>query len=145
MKVATIEDLKRFIQPARWFFEKTKIAGVFKPDVFIKHWESLLELKYGTVFFSERDGRVSEAIGIVVGDSMFDGEPIASIAFWFVQEERTDLGVALMFNRLLQTLQSWKIKRINVSALYSFHFAETSVFLEKAGFVAKEAYFQREI
>ena len=145
MKQATIEDLQRFIEPAKWFHQQTKIAGEFHKNYFLFYWEEAMRQGSGLVFYTERDGKVVEAIGVRIGLAMFDGAAVATVAFWFTEDDRNGLGLGLMFNRLLAEMIDRRIKRISLSALYSYRFEQVSVFLERAGFTAKEVFFQREV
>lgn len=145
MKEGTIDDIVLFLKPARWFHEQTKIAGTFNEECFCNAWRHLFNAGVGRLFHMEQDGEVTEAIGLVVSPSMFDGEMVATFCFWFVKDGDRGLGIGLMFNRVLGILNAMEIKRINVNALYGFHFEQTVTFLERAGFVAKEVFFQREI
>ena len=145
MKIATIEDLERFIEPAKWFFEQTKLSGSFKPECFLNYWRNLISAGIGQVFYVERDGEVVEAIGFIHALGKSDGEHVASVDFWFVKHDDSGLGIALMFNRFLAALEEMEIKRLTINALYSFRFAQVSMFLERAGFVAREVVYQREV
>jgi hypothetical protein len=144
MKEATIDDLRRFIEPAKWFHAKTKIDGEFHVNHFLYYWEEAFRTKTGRVFYSG-DDEVLEAIAVRTGLAQFDMAKVSTVAFWYTKDDRDGLSGGLLFNRVLAELDKAGIKRIAISALIDFKFEQTTWFLESAGFKAKEVLHQREV
>jgi hypothetical protein len=144
MKEATIDDLRRFIEPAKWFHAQTNIAGEFHRNHFLYYWEEAFRTETGRVFYSG-DDEVVEAIAVRTGLAQFDMANVATVAFWYTKDDREGLSGGLLFNRVLAELEKAGIKRISISALIDFKFEQTTWFLESAGFKAKEVLHQREV
>lgn len=143
---ASIGDIQdKAVEPARWFFEKTKMEGQFIPARFIEFWRRLIFAGVGHIYYRESGRKVVEAIGFVCSESQFNHITSATILFWFVGDERNNLAIGLMFNNLLGILEEMKIDRINFNALLEYRFEQVSSFLEGGGFVGKEILYQRKV
>lgn len=137
-------SLAEMAQQGQRFFAEGRLPGKLVTAHFVASWRTLLERGMGEIFVLRENGEVIGALGALVYPDMYDGEPVATEAFWWVKPERRGQGM-----RLLQEFEEWArecgCRRMLMVHLESLQPMALGRIYERRGYVKAETHYLKEV
>ena len=144
IRTATVEDLQAASAVVAQF--SADIGRRFDAAHFVKFWTVMLTEGFGVVFLLEQEGVIQGAIGGLAMDDPYNGEMVASEAFWWVLPEyRGGIGSG----RLYKAFETWAVE-LCCSEIRMVHL-EVSMpermakFYERNGYTLMETHYSKPL
>ncbi len=134
IRAITIEEVHKFAELGRWFFERMEMPGKFNTEVFCDNWQKLISRDFGFILGRFDGDQPVEAMGTIIFPDMLGGELIANSAFWFYLEEPKGLEAGLLHEAWECVCKARGAKELGRSALCNERLAKVGGFLLKAGY-----------
>jgi hypothetical protein len=146
IRAITIEEVHKFAELGKWFYERLELQGKFNFEVFCQNWRKLIGMKTGFILgrFDEDDNPV-EALGVIEYPDVFSGEPTACNMFWFYLQEPQGLEAGMLYRALEFDCVQRKIKHLYIAVLCNERLAKVGGFLLKSGYQLSEMQYRKAL
>jgi hypothetical protein len=138
---ATVEDLPKVLDLAKWFYCKVSPEGEFSAEAFLKAWTHLLSTGSGLIM---RRGDM-EAIGVILYPDPNDGFLAAGFSFWYVAGDDNSLANGLLHNELMGKLKSLGVRRSFCANRLGPRYSRVEKFLLHDGYRPEEVVFRKDL
>jgi hypothetical protein len=146
IRAISIEEVEKFSELGRWFYERMELTGTFNKEVFCQNWRKLIGGGAGFILgrFDE-DDNPQECLGVIEYPDVFSGEPTACNMFWFYLEEPKGLEAGMLYRALEFDCVQRKIKHLHIGVLCNDRLARVGGFLLKSGYQLSEMQYRKDL
>jgi len=141
-----MDEVEKFAQLGKWFFERLGLPGKFNIEVFCQTWKRLIETNTGYVIGRfDWDGNPVEALGAIEYPDVFYGTKTACNMFWFFLEEPKGLEAGMLYRDLEILCKERDVKVLFIGVLCNERLSKVGGFLLKSGYQLTEMQYRKEL
>jgi GNAT superfamily N-acetyltransferase len=139
IKELTVSELPAVAELGPKFWLEAGLPGSFVPAVFTRNWTLFMEGGIGRIFAAMDGDRPVGVLGVLFTNDINDDAPIASEAFWFVEEGHRGCGMKL-FLTAMHKVEELGCKRMSMVHLENINEHLAHIY-QRMGFVPTETHY----